>query len=519
MLDRLAQGIELALRSGAAPLLLGARLAGRVSAAPDPALPARKSSLALASKIVLDEIFFASELASATFVARRDHRRVVGETEDALAFYEDQGWLDDPSSFHLDPPALERVTLTRVYRPRLPYLHLRAPTTTSRIPASPAAALARLHPDPHPARLAAAPQRPAAALAGLRAGYRMGHPLVDFTDSARAGCTTLGVNVAIPVMPLHGPAASDGAAATASSRRLHDTVHRGQAVWDVRRLIGWLRAQGAPGVGVYGVSLGGYTAALIASLERDLSCVIAGIPAIDFVRLLRAHAPSLLVRAAERAGFSFERTERLLRVVSPLALAPKLEHSRRFLYAGLADRLASPDQASDIWRHWDKPRTLWYQGGHVSFVWEPEIQTLLAEALAAGELLTPPRSCPRGYSPRCCGPSPAGRCSSRRARLRDTARRSAPLRDPRRRSDGTPGPVRAADDAAADRAPHRPQRCRRLLGAGSDGPGGFLYAHPGGLAARGRCERDAGRGAAGHARRQRDPAHGAHRELPGLRGG
>jgi hypothetical protein len=128
MLDRLAQGIELALRSGAAPLLLGARLAGRVGRATDPALPARKSSLAIASKIVLDEIFFASELASATFVARRDHRRVVGETEDALAFYEERGWVADPSGFHLDPPSLERVTLTRVYRPRLPYLHLRAPS-------------------------------------------------------------------------------------------------------------------------------------------------------------------------------------------------------------------------------------------------------------------------------------------------------------------------------------------------------------------------------------------------------
>jgi hypothetical protein len=120
--------------------------------------------------------------------------------------------------------------------------------------------------------------------------------------------------------------------------------------------------------------------------------VIAGIPAIDFVRLLRAHAPSLVVRAAERAGFSFERTERLLRVVSPLLLSPKLEHSRRFLYAGLADRLASPDQASDLWRHWGKPRTLWYHGGHVSFVWEPEIETLVAEALAAGDLISTARN-------------------------------------------------------------------------------------------------------------------------------
>jgi hypothetical protein len=396
MLDRLAQGIELALRSGAAPLLLGARLAGRVASPSDPAVPVRKNGLAIASKIVLDEIFFASELASASFVARREHRRVVGETEDALAFYADRGWLEDPSGFHLDPPALDRVTLARVYRPRLPYLHLRAPSGYQPHPGEPGrqrwlghAPTRTLH-----AWMLRHAGRPRPWLVCIP-GYRMGHPLVDFTGfRARWLHQTLGVNIAIPVMPLHGPRrigrrGGDGF----FSGDFIDTVHaQTQAVWDIRRLIGWLRAQGAPSVGVYGVSLGGYTAALVASLEPELACVIAGIPATDFVRLARSHAPALLVRAAQRAGFSFERIEQLLRVISPLALQPKVPHARRFLYAGLADRLASPDQASDLWRHWGEPKTLWYHGSHVSFIWEPEIQTLLSEALGASGLVTPPRS-------------------------------------------------------------------------------------------------------------------------------
>jgi hypothetical protein len=394
MLDRLAHGIELALRSSAAPLLLGARLAGRVGTTHDPALPARKSSLALASKIVLDEIFFASELASATIVARRDHPRVIGEIEDALAFYEQQGWLEDPSGFHLDPEPLTDVMLERVTRPRLSYLHLRAPSGYQPHPGEPGRQRWIGYQPTHTlhAWLLRHGGRPRPWLVCVP-GYRMGLPLIDFTGfRARWLHQTLGVNVAIPVMPLHGPRrvgrrSGDGF----FTGDFVDTVHaQTQAVWDVRRLIGWLREQGAPGVGVYGVSLGGYTAALVASLERELACVIAGIPAIDFVRLLRSHAPTLVVRAAERAGFSFERTERLLRVVSPLALEPRLEHSRRFLYAGLVDRLASPDQAGDLWRHWGKPRTLWYHGGHVSFVWEPEIEALVSEALAVGGLLTAP---------------------------------------------------------------------------------------------------------------------------------
>src|SRR3546814_11298950 len=31
-----------------------------------------------------------------------------------------------------------------------------------------------------------------------------------------------------------------------------------QAIWELRRLAGWLRAQGAPALGAYGKNLGGY---------------------------------------------------------------------------------------------------------------------------------------------------------------------------------------------------------------------------------------------------------------------
>ena len=200
----------------------------------------------------------------------------------------------------------------------------------------------------------------------------------------------LGLNVAIPVMPLHCPRrvgrrGGDGFL----TGDFIDTIHaQAQAVWDVRRLIGWLRARGAPTVGIYGVSLGGYTAALLASLEEDLGCVIAGIPASDFLRLMQAHVPSFVVRAATRLGLSLERIRRVLRVVSPLALRPLVPYERRFLYAGLADQLASPDHARDLWQHWDRPHMTWYQGGHVSFLWEDEVRALLRKALSSSGLLS-----------------------------------------------------------------------------------------------------------------------------------
>jgi hypothetical protein len=229
-------------------------------------------------------------------------------------------------------------------------------------------------------------------------GYRMGQTMVDFTGfKVRWLHRQLGLNVAIPVMPLHGPRrvgrrGGDGF----FTGDFIDTIHaQTQAIWDVRRLVGWLRAHDAPAVGAYGVSLGGYTTALLASLESDLDCVIVGIPAADFLRLLRAHLPRFAERFAERAGYSLPLIERVLRVISPLVLEPRVPHARRFVFAGLADQLASPDHARDLWLHWQRPRVAWYHGSHVSYLWEGEVKELLQEALAAtGMLPSPPAALP-----------------------------------------------------------------------------------------------------------------------------
>jgi dienelactone hydrolase len=200
---------------------------------------------------------------------------------------------------------------------------------------------------------------------------------------------TLGLNVAIYVMPFHGPRAvgrrsGDGYL----SGDFLDTIHaQAQAVWDLRRLVAWLRRDGAPAVGVHGVSLGGYTAALLAAIEPRLERVVLGIPAACFVDLARTNVPPGLLRAAEWLGFPLDAIERILRVVSPLALPPRVPHAHRAIYAGVADRLAPPHHAWDLWRHWERPRVVWYQGSHVSFLMEPSVRDLLADAFDARAML------------------------------------------------------------------------------------------------------------------------------------
>ena len=98
---------------------------------------------------------------------------------------------------------------------------------------------------------------------------------------------------------------------------------------------------------------------------------------------MRWNLPPFLVALAERIGPPWAEIERLCRVISPLALPPRVALERRYLFGALADRLASPYDTTALWRHWGRPRLVWYAGGHVSFTWEAEVRSLLREALAA----------------------------------------------------------------------------------------------------------------------------------------
>jgi hypothetical protein len=76
----------------------------------------------------------------------------------------------------------------------------------------------------------------------------------------------------------------------------------------------------------------------------------------------------------------------IMRVVSPLALEPRLPLERRFLFAAAADRLVSSGQATRLWEHWGRPRIEWYQGGHMTFRAHPSVRLLVEEGLRAAAL-------------------------------------------------------------------------------------------------------------------------------------
>ena len=192
-----------------------------------------------------------------------------------------------------------------------------------------------------------------------------------------------GLNLALPVLPLHGPRKPGRISGEHyMGGEFLDTVHaEAQAMWDVRRLLHWIRSEGGETIGVYGLSLGGYNSSLLASLDANLACAIAGIPATDFARLVWRHGPARGLLAANEAGLDRGSVDEVLSVISPLALDPKVPQQHRAIFGAIGDQLVPADQVRDLWRHWDRPEIAWYEGGHMSFLMHGEVGRLMKRTL------------------------------------------------------------------------------------------------------------------------------------------
>jgi dienelactone hydrolase len=353
-------------------------------------VPEPVPSLRLSAEIASDDTMLALFDLALPQPTDAEARRHVQELAAAEALFGAQGWLEKPASFHAVPPPFAAVATEKRRFARLAYEHLRVPSGYAPHPEEPGAERwLRYAPvaDAH-AWLVRNGDASRPWLVCVH-GYRMGHPPIDLTAFRAAELRErFGLNVLLPVLPLHGPRrigrlSGDGF----FGADVLDMVHaEAQAMWDLRRWLGWIRAQGGTRIGVYGLSLGGYNAALLAGLDAELACVVAGIPATDLAALVWQHGPEHIIRVAEHRGLERERAERVLRVVSPLALAPLVAHERRFVFAGTADQLVPAGHVQRLVAHWGEPRTVWYEGAHLTFGVHGEVGRHLADALRSSGL-------------------------------------------------------------------------------------------------------------------------------------
>ncbi len=180
----------------------------------------------------------------------------------------------------------------------------------------------------------------------------------------------LGLDVIVFQLPFHGfrtPRGMRSGQLFPSPHVVRTNEAFGQAISDLRALRAWLLEQDVPAIGMAGMSLGGYTTALFASLVPDLAFAVPMIPAVSMSDLMWRPGDTSPARLrAVAAGVTLPLLEGVFRVHAPLHRAPLVAPERRFIIAARGDRITPPDQAERLWKHWERPPIHWFPGGHLA---------------------------------------------------------------------------------------------------------------------------------------------------------
>ena len=197
----------------------------------------------------------------------------------------------------------------------------------------------------------------------------------------------LGLNVAMPVLPQHGPRRDLGKSWPGFDL-LGNVATMMRAVSDVRTLVAWIGEQDPVSVTVIGMSLGGPVAALTAGLDPSVDGVGVMVPMLDANATIAYHLA--------RTGGRGKRLAALLRdeavqacgtVVDPTALEPFAPVSRRLVVAAVNDRMTSVQAAQRLHERWGG-QVHWHAGGHIGHLLSGDVRTAVDQFLL-GEPVEP----------------------------------------------------------------------------------------------------------------------------------
>lgn len=171
-----------------------------------------------------------------------------------------------------------------------------------------------------------------------------------------------GLDVLLPVLPFHGPRAPGGRRGTWPGTDPWRSIEGfAQAMFDLRAWNDWLHAEGASLTGTFGMSLGGYTAALFATIDRRHDFAALMIPLASMGDAYLQHRAR---RPEPPPPWVGPRIDRSLKVVSPFSRAPLLRPEQVLVLAAGNDGITPAGHAERLRDHFDAPMET-FAGGHL----------------------------------------------------------------------------------------------------------------------------------------------------------
>jgi dienelactone hydrolase len=198
---------------------------------------------------------------------------------------------------------------------------------------------------------------------------------------------SLGLDVLLVVLPFHGERATEGHRGIFPGKDPWRTVEGfAHALHDLRAWAAWLRARGAPRVMSFGMSLGGYTAALLATVDASVGPAVLMIPLASLGDAYVEHREG---RADAPPAWILPRIDDAYRAVSPFARPPRLRGEDVMVISASGDRITRGNHADRLRAHFGDGPTQTFVGGHMLQFGRGTAFEALARWLAERGLIAP----------------------------------------------------------------------------------------------------------------------------------
>ena len=143
---------------------------------------------------------------------------------------------------------------------------------------------------------------------------------------------------------------------------LRTTMAVGQAIAEVQAFSEWLRQEGCPAIGLWGVSLGAWLAGLAVCHDPRWSCAALMVPVARLDLVIEKVAFCRHIHAVLKGQPSA--TEKLNLIRHRPAMSP----SDILLVEAEHDQFMPRETVEELWRAWDEPAILRVPEGHISVV-------------------------------------------------------------------------------------------------------------------------------------------------------
>jgi len=202
-------------------------------------------------------------------------------------------------------------------------------------------------------------------LAILVHGYMLGRLPVEERVWPIRELDALGFDTALYVLPFHGRRADprhDGRPQFPGLEPRFAMEGFRQAVTDLRELLGFFRRRGHEKIGLLGMSLGGYTAALTATVDPGLDFLAPIVPLASLADFALEQGD--LPEAPEPRALEHALREHVYRHVSPVHRKPLIAPERVLVIGAKADRITPISHARRLASHF-RGELVAFPGGHV----------------------------------------------------------------------------------------------------------------------------------------------------------